>query len=125
MESNGTFTYRVWDNSSIGPLGTGSFAVTTTSNVQNGNWNQITCVWSNGGSNRTRGIYLFVNGIQEGYTDMVGNDGAYSSMHLGGVTGCLGTYAFNCYLGPVVQYNNVALSNSQILKLYNAYSSRY
>ena len=125
MDGNGSFYYNVWDNSSIGPLGRGSFSVATTTNVQDGNWHQITCVWSNGGSNQTRGIYVFVDGVQEGYTDMIGNDGSYSSMHLGGASGCVGTYAFNCYLGPVVQYNNVALSNSQILKLYNAYSSRY
>ena len=125
MDGNGSFYYNVWDNSSIGPFGRGSFSVGTTTNVQDGNWHQITCVWSNGASNQTRGIYVFVDGVQEGYTDMIGNDGSYSSMHLGGVTGCLGTYTFNCYLGPVAQYNNVALSNSQILKLYNAYSSRY
>jgi hypothetical protein len=125
MNGNGSFNYTVWDNSSIGPFGTGSFSVATTTNVQDGNWHQITCVWSNGTSNRPRGIYVFVNGVQEGYADMIGNDGSYSSMHLGGATGCVGTYAFNCYLGPVVQYNNVALSNTQITNLYNAYSSRY
>jgi len=125
MNSNGTFTYQVWDNSSYSAGMGGTKSCSTTTNVQDGNWHQITCVWSNGSSNQSRGVYVFVDGVQEGYTDMIGNDGSYSSMHLGGVTGCLGTYAFTCYLGPIVQYNNVALSSDDILKLYNAYSSRY
>jgi hypothetical protein len=65
MDGNGSFYYNVWDNSSIGPLGRGSFSVATTTNVQDGNWHQITCVWSNGSSNQTRGIYVFVDGVQE------------------------------------------------------------
>lgn len=125
MNSNGTFTYRVWDNSSIGPFGTGAFAVTTTTNVQDGNWHQITCIWSNGNSNRTRGIYVYCDGAQEAYADMIGNDGSYASMHLGGAFGCVGTYTSNCYLGPILQYNGIALTDNQVKQNYNAHAVRF
>lgn len=125
MNSNGTFSYRVWDNSSQAAGIGGARTITTTSNVQNGEWNFITCVWSNGSSNRTRGLYVFVNGILESSIDMIGNDGSYASLQLGGVTGCLGTTAFNCYLGPFMQYSNLAMSNDQVLSLYSAYQMRY
>ena len=125
MNGDGTFSYNVWDNSSIATFGTGSRSVTTTTNVQDGNWHQVTCVWSNGGSNRDRGLYVFVNGVQEGYQDMIGNDGAYSSMHLGGAAGCVGTNSYNCYLGPAQQYSYVALNNAQILQNYNAHFTRF
>lgn len=125
MNSNGTFTYQIWDNSSSATFGTGNRNVTTTTNVQNGDWHFITCIWSNGSSNRTRGLYVFVNGKLEASTDMIGNDGAYASFHLGGVTGCLGTTAFNCYLGPFMQYSNLAMSNDQVQDLYNSYQIRY
>jgi hypothetical protein len=125
MNSNGTFTYRIWDNSSIGSFGTGAFSVTTTTNVQDGNWHQITCIWSNGSSNRTRGIYVYCDGVQEAYTDMIGNDGSYASMHLGGASGCVGEDASNSYLGPILQYNNVALTNNQVQQNYNAHAGRF
>lgn len=125
MNSNGTFSYNIWDNSSIATFGTGSRSVTTTTNVQDGNWHQITCVWSNGSSNRSRGVYVFVNGVQEGYQDMIGNDGSYASMHLGGAFGCVGTYTFNCYLGPVQQYSNIALNDGQIRHNYHAQITRF
>jgi hypothetical protein len=125
FNSNGTFTYQVWDNSSIGPFGTGAFNVTTTTNVRDGNWHQITCIWSNGNSNRNRGIYVYCDGVQESYTDMIGNDGSYASMHLGGVSGCLGEVVSNSYLGPILQYNNVALSDTQVKQNYFAHLSRF
>lgn len=125
MNSNGTFTYAGWDNSSGGLSGGAGRSVTTTSNVQDGNWHQICCVWSNGSSNRTRGFYVFVDGVQEAYQDAVGNDGGYESMHIGGATGCVGTTASNCYLGQILQYNNVALSNASILQNYQALKGRY
>lgn len=125
MNANGTFSYSVWDNSSIGTFGTGAFSVTTTTNVQDGNWHQITCIWSNGSSNRTRGIYVYCDGVQEAYTDMIGNDGSYSSMHLGGASGCVGEIASNSYLGPILQYLNVALTDSQVKQNYNAHVSRF
>ena len=125
INSNGTFTYNVWDNSSIGSFGTGNFAVTTTTNVRDGNWHQITCIWSNGSSNRTRGIYVYCDGVQEAYTDMIGNDGSYASMHLGGASGCVGEVASNSYLGPILQYNNVALTNNQVQQNYNAHAGRF
>jgi hypothetical protein len=125
MNSNGTFTYRIWDNSSIGPFGTGAFSVTTTTNVQDGNWHQITCIWSNGNSNRTRGIYVYCDSVQEAYTDIIGNDGSYSSMHLGGASGCVGEITSNSYLGPILQYNNVALSDAQVKQNYSAHAVRF
>jgi hypothetical protein len=125
MNSNGTFSYNVWDNSSIATFGTGSRSVTTTTNVQDGNWHQITCIWSNGSSNRARGLYVFVNGVQEGYQDMIGNDGAYASMHLGGSFGCVGTFASNSYIGPVQQYSGVAFNDGQVRQNYNAHFTRF
>jgi hypothetical protein len=125
INSNGTFSYNVWDNSSIGTFGTGNFITTTTTNVRDGNWHQITCIWSNGNSNRTRGIYIYCDGVQEGYTDMIGNDGSYASMHLGGSFGCVGEYASNSYLGPILQYNNVALSDAQVKQNYSAHASSF
>jgi hypothetical protein len=125
MNSDGSFTYQVWDNSSASGLGQGTRYCSTTTNVQDGNWHQITCIWSNGSSNRTRGVYVYCDGVQEGYMDMIGNDGSYSSMHLGGVSGCLGESTSTCYIGPVLQYNNVALADSDIKNNYNAYSKRY
>ena len=125
MNSNGTFSYNVWDNSSIATFGTGSRSVSTTTNVQDGNWHQITCIWSNGSSNRARGLYVFVNGVQEGYQDMIGNDGAYASMHLGGSFGCVGTFASNSYIGPVQQYSYVALNDGQVRQNYNAHFTRF
>jgi hypothetical protein len=125
MNGDGTFSYNIWDNSSIATFGTGSRSVTTTTNVQDGNWHQVTCVWSNGESNRDRGLYVFVNGVQEGYQDMIGNDGAYASMHLGGAAGCVGTNSYNCYLGPALQYSYVALNNAQVLQNYNAHFTRF
>jgi len=124
MNSNGTFSYNAWDNSSIATFGTGSRSVTTTTNVQDGNWHQITCIWSNGSSNRSRGLYVFVNGVQEGYQDMIGNDGSYAWMHLGGAFGCVGTYAFNCYLGSVQQYS-AAFSDAQVRQNYNSHFTRF
>jgi hypothetical protein len=125
MDGNGSFYYNVWDNSSIGTFGTGNFITTTTTNVRDGNWHQITCIWSNGNSNRTRGIYIYCDGVQEGYTDMIGNDGSYASMHLGGSFGCVGEYASNSYLGPILQYNNVALSDAQVKQNYSAHASSF
>jgi len=125
MNSNGTFSYNIWDNSSVSTFGTGSRSVTTTTNVQDGNWHQITCIWSNGSSNRSRGLYVFVNGEQEAYQDMIGNDGSYASMHLGGAFGCVGTSSFNCYLGTVQQYSYVALSDGEVRQNYNAHFTRF
>lgn len=125
MNSNGTFRYQVWDNSSISTFGTGNRSITSTSNVQDGNWHFITCIWSNGSSNRSRGLYLFVDGELEATIDMIGNDGAYSSFHLGGASGCVGTTAFNCYLGPYMQYSNLAMDDNQVLSLYNSYQIRF
>lgn len=125
MNGNGTFSYNVWDNSSIGPFGTGAFNATTTTNVQDGNWHQITCIWSNGSSNRTRGIYVYCDGVQEAYTDMIGNDGSYASMHLGGAYGCLGDITSDCYLGPILQYNGVALTDAQVKQNYSAHAGRF
>lgn len=125
MNDDGTFSYNIWDNSSIATFGTGSRSVTTTTNVQNGSWHQITCVWSNGSSNRPRGLYVFVNGSQEGYQDMIGNDGSYASVHLGGSFGCLGTNSYNCYLGPVQQYSGIALDDGQVRENYHAQITRF
>jgi len=56
---------------------------------------------------------------------MIGNDGSYASMHLGGSAGCVGTYAFNCYLGSVQQYSGVAFNDGQVRQNYNAHFTRF
>lgn len=125
INSNGTFTARFWDNSSISPLGTGAFTATTSTNVCDGKWHQVTVSWSNGSGNLTRGIHLYVDGNKEAYTDMVGNDGNYAHWHLGGSYGCVGTKTHNCYIGPILQYNSYNLSDEEVVQNYNAYASRF
>lgn len=116
LNSNGTFTFLGYDNS-----GAGNITTTSTTNVCNGNWNYICCKWQNGSPS---GLYIFVNGVQEGYTSSVCNDGTYENLHLGGVTGCVTTATHNCYLGPIHSFNS-ALSASDILYNYNLFKSRY
>ena len=88
-------------------------------------WYHITCQWSNGSGNQPRGIYVYVNGQLEGYTDMVGNDGGYQHWHLGGSYGCLGDKTHNCYLGPIMFYKNYNLTDDEVLQNYNAHSARF
>ena len=125
INSNGTFTFRVWDNSSGDLSGGRSRYVTTTTNVCDGKWHQITGQWSNGSGNQPRGLYIYVDGNKEAYMDMVGNDGSYAHWHLGGSYGCQGTKTHNCYLGPILQYNNYNLTDAEVLQNYNAYKSRF
>jgi hypothetical protein len=124
FEATGKFTYAIWDNSSVGPYGTGSFAVTSSTNVGDGNWHQVTCMWSNG-AHRAAGISIFVDGVLESSTPFVGNDGSYADMHIGGSFGCLGDNSHNCWLGTIMQYNNYALSNEEVLRNFNAHRDRY
>jgi hypothetical protein len=127
LNANGTFGYQTYDNSTQATYGNGYITVNSTTNVCDGSWHQITCTWANGSSNKSAGRYIYVDGILEGSqtNNIVGNDGSYASMHLGGVSGCLGTTTHNCYLGPIVQYNDYALSDTQVTNLYNTYSNRY
>jgi len=127
INANGTFAYQTYDNSTQATYGNGYITVNSTTNVCDGSWHQITCTWANGSSNKSAGRYIYVDGLLEGSrtNNVVGNDGSYASMQLGGVSGCLGTTSHNCYLGPIVQYNNLALSDSEVLNLYNVYSIRY
>ena len=125
LNANGTFTYRVWDNSSHSAGIGGTRTTTTTTNVCDGDWHYVTVIWSNGSSNQTAGVYVFVDGEQEGYQTMVGNDGTYAHIHLGGSYGCVGDYTHNCYLGPIHQYSNYAMSSGEVRANYNAYQGRY
>ena len=124
ISTSGYFTFRVWDNSSSATFGA-QRTTTTTTNVCDGNWHQITCQWSNGSGNQTRGIYVYVNGVQEGYTEIVGNDGGYQHWHLGGVSGCMGEVTSTCLLGPIQFYKNYNLTNSEVAQLYNAHANRF
>jgi hypothetical protein len=125
ISSTGYFTFRIWDNSSNSAGMGGTHTVTTTTNVCDGNWHQITCQWSNGSSNQTRGIYVYVDGVQEDYDDIIGNDGGYQYWHLGGVTGCVGEFTSTCLLGPIQWYKNYNLTNGEVVQLYNAYVNRF
>jgi len=125
LQSDGKFVFRVWDNSSNSAGIGGSRTATTTTNVCDGNWHHITCQWSNGTGNQSRGMYVYVNGELEGYTDAVGNDGGYEHWHLGGSYGCAGTKAHNCYIGPIMFYKNYNLTNEEVVQNYNAHKGRF
>lgn len=122
--SDGRFLFRVWDNSS-GSLPSKSISVTTTTNVCDGEWHQVTCQWSNGSGNLPRGLYVYVNGVLEGYADMVGNDGGYQHIHLGGSFGCQGDHAHNVDFGPILHYKNYNLSHEEVLQNYQAHVNRF
>lgn len=125
MNADGTFTFSVWDNSSRSPLGTGSFSTKTTTNVNDGEWHQITCQWSNGTGNLPRGIYVYVDGELEGHTDLIGNDGAYEYIQLGGASGCVGEHNFYGELGPIIHYKNYNLSHEEVSQNYRAHAARF
>lgn len=115
LNGNGSFTFQVYDNS------TGIVTTSSTTNVCDGSWHYVCCKWQNISPS---GMYIFVNGGQEGYTSATGNDGTYQNLHLGGVTGCIGTTTHNCYFGPIHSFNS-ALSASDILYNYNIFKYRY
>jgi len=121
INANGTFTFQVWDNSNYSATGVGNITTTSTTNVCDGKWYYICCRWQN---SSPAGMYIFVNGVQEGYTACVGNDGAYESLMLGGSYGCAGTVTHNCYLGPIHSFNS-ALSTTEIVYNYNVFKYRY
>ena len=49
---------------------------------------------------------------------MVGNDGGYQHIHLGGVTGCIGESTHNVDFGPIVHYKNYNLSDNEVYQNY-------
>ena len=122
--ADGRFQFQVWDNSS-GSLPSRSIAVATTTNVCDGEWHQVTCQWSNGSGNIPRGLYVYVDGVQEGYADMIGNDGGYQHIHLGGSFGCQGDHIHNVDLGPILHYKNYNLSADEVLQNYQAHVNRF
>jgi hypothetical protein len=123
--SDGRFRFSVWDNSSIGPLGGGSFSVDTTTQVCDGEWHHITCQWSNGTGNKPRGIYVYVDGSLEGRTDIIGNDGAYEHLHLGGASGCVGESSHSVDFGPITHHVNYNLSDNEVYQNYAAHVARF
>jgi hypothetical protein len=123
--ADGRFQFTVWDNSSIANFGRGSFSAETTTNVCDGDWHHITCQWSNGTGNKSRGIYVYVNGVLEGYSEMTGNDGGYQHIHLGGVTGCMGEATHNVDFGPIIHYKNYNLSDNEVYQNYSAHAARF
>ena len=122
--SDGRFQFKVWDNSSTS-LPSRSIAVTTTTNVCDGEWHQVTCQWSNGSGNIPRGLYVYVNGVLESYSDMIGNDGGYQHIHLGGSFGCTGDNSHNVDFGPILHYKNYNLSHEEVLQNYQAHVNRF
>ena len=122
--SDGRFMFQVWDNSSSS-LPSRSIAVATSTNVCDGEWHQVTCQWSNGSGNIPRGLYVYVDGVQEGYADMIGNDGGYQHIHLGGSYGCQGDHTHNVDLGPILHYKNYNLSADEVLQNYQAHVNRF
>ena len=125
ITTSGTFGFRVWDNSSSSAGMGGTHTVTSTTNICDGDWHQTTLQWSNGSGNQTRGLYIYVDGVQEDYTDIIGNDGGYQYWHLGGSFGCVGDNTSTCLIGPVQFYKNYNLTNSEVVQNYNAYVNRF
>jgi len=125
ITTSGTFGFRVWDNSSYSAGLGGTHIVTSTTNICDGDWHQTTLQWSNGSGNQTRGLYIYVDGVQEDYTDIIGNDGGYQHWHLGGSFGCVGDNTSTCLIGPVQFYKNYNLTNDEVVQNYNAYVKRF
>lgn len=125
--SDGTFNFRAWDNSShaIAFNGGGSKAVTTTTNVCDGEWHHVTCQWSNGSGNIPRGLYVYVDGVLEDWVEIVGNDGGYQHLHLGGSYGCSGDHSHKVDFGPILHYKNYNLSNNEVYQNYSAHAARF
>jgi hypothetical protein len=122
--ADGRFQFQVWDNSS-GSLPSRSIAAVTKTNVCDGEWHQVTCQWSNGSGNLPRGLYVYVDGNLEGYSDMIGNDGGYQHIHLGGSFGCTGDNTHNVDFGPILHYKNYNLSHDEVSKNYIAHVARF
>lgn len=126
INSDGTFGFSVWDNSShAAGIGGGRIAYSTT-DICDGNWHHVTVQWSNGSGNIDKGMYVFVNGILEGHDTLaIGNDGGYQHMHLGGSFGCVGDYSTTVDFGPIVQYKNYNLSYDEVYQNYSAHAARF
>jgi len=125
LNANGQYQVNFWDNSNYAANGVGTISTISSTNIADGEWHQVTMQWSNGSGNQIAGNHLYVDGRKESYTYMIGNDGSYAHWHIGGSTGCLGTYTHTCYIGPVLQYNNYNLTDAEVLQNYNAYKSRF
>ena len=124
--TGGRFNFSVWDNSSSGAGLGGSHNVVSTSSVMDGKWHQVTCQWSNGTGSIGQGIYVYVDGQLEGHNAIpLGNDGAYQYLHLGGVSGCVGTKQFDVDFGPIIHYKNHNLTNDEVYQNYAAHANRY
>jgi len=124
--SNGIFRFRCWDNSSSRHVDfNGSVSVDSKTNVADGKWHHVTCQWSNGSGNQPRGIYVYVNGLLEGHTECIGNDGSYAHQHLGGVSGCLGEITSTTDFGPIIQYTNYNLTGDEVYENYRAHAVRF
>jgi hypothetical protein len=122
--ADGRFQFQVWDNSSSS-LPSRSIAAVTTTNVCDGEWHQVTCQWSNGSGNIPRGLYVYVDGVLEAHSDMIGNDGGYQHIHLGGSYGCAGNHSHNVDFGPILHYKNYNLSHIEVLQNYQAHVNRF
>ena len=125
LTTDGRFAFRTWDNSSRSAGMSGQRLAITTTNVCDGEWHQVTCQWSNGSGNLPRGMYVYVNGVLEGYDDAIGNDGGYQHIHLAGSFGCQGDRSHNVDLGPILHYKNYNLSHEEVLQNYQAHVNRF
>lgn len=102
----------------------------TTTNVCDGAWHHVVCVWSNGSdgiNNRAAGIYVYVDGVQEGFTGFSSSETSLGVLYLAGSgsTAGLGNAEHNCYIGPFQLYSGVAFNNEQVLKNYYAHIFRF
>ena len=125
LTSGGNFRFQVTYSGGAG----GTTFCTSTTNVCDGNWHHVVCIWSNGSdgiNNRPPGIYIYVDGVQEGFQPLpVGYDSSFGTLYLAGSGGYLGNAEHNCYIGPFQLYSGVAFNNEQVLKNYYAHIFRF
>lgn len=123
--AGGTFKFQVTYSGGGG----GTSSCISTTNVCDGTWHHVVCVWSNGDdgiNNRAPGLYIYVDGIQEAFTALpVSYDTSLDTLYLGGSGSVLGNAEHNCYIGPFQLYSGVAFNNEQVLKNYYAHLFRF
>ena len=125
ITATGNFRFQVTYSGGAG----GTAHCISTTNVCDGNWHHVVCIWSNGSdgiNNRAPGIYIYVDGAQEGFQALpVGYDSSFGTLYLAGSGPYLSDAEHDCYIGPFQLYSGVAFNNEQVLKNYYAHIFRF
>jgi len=123
LTSGGNFVFQVT------PFGGSTQSCSSTTNVCDGSWRHVVCIWSNGSdgiNNRPPGIYLYIDGVQEGFYPLPpSSDTALGTLYLAGSGSALSNTEHDCYIGPFQLYSGVAFNNEQVLKNYYAHIFRF